>query len=371
MSSTEVSHLWNMLKNNRNRIIFLVILGIVTAWLCYLIAAPFIKPFLLAVVFAIIFLPFHTFVQEYVKYKNLAALLSTLLILCLIIVPTIFIGIAVRNEILLLYKSLNSPDSEMSHQFLNVSNKFINWAARLFGMTAPELQNEITSRLQEAATVVLKQFIGIVGNIVTFIVNGVIAFFTLFFLFRDGKNLYRWLTALTPLRPEQVEKLSLEVRKTIRGSMYGGVAVAIAQGVLVGTAFTFLGLHSPMLWGTAAGIFSFVPLIGSAAIWGPAALYLLISGSVGKAIVLIIFGALIVGMVDNIVRPYVISGHVKFHPLYIFFALLGGVQAFGILGLFIGPAVISISQALFTLIREEVQEMRKENESSQVLQETS
>jgi predicted PurR-regulated permease PerM len=191
----------------------------------------------------------------------------------------------------------------------------------------------------------------------------VIAFFTLFFLFRDGRSVYRRLAVMTPLRPAQVERLASDVSKTVTASMYGGLAVAATQGLLTGLAFWALGVSSPILWGMAAAIFSFVPFIGSTAIWLPAAIILIISGHWIKGLILIGWGAGVVGMADNVIRPYVISGQVNFHPLYIFFALLGGVQAFGILGLFIGPVVLAIAQALFSLFREELREIRAESES--------
>ncbi|MCI0663644.1 MAG: AI-2E family transporter, partial [Acidobacteria bacterium] len=229
-----------------------------------------------------------------------------------------------------------------------------------------DLRGEVLSKLEQATALLLTQLTGVAGNLATFIVNGVIAFFTLFFLFRDGRAVLRRMGVMTPLRPAQLEKLTTEVGKTITAVMYGGLAVALAQGLLTSLAFWVLGLPSPILWGIAAAIFSFVPFIGSSAIWLPASIFLIFSGHWMKGLVLLAWGAGVVGMADNVIRPYVISGQVNFHPLYIFFALLGGVQAFGILGLFIGPVVMAIAQALFGLIREEMREMRAENKEVEV-----
>jgi predicted PurR-regulated permease PerM len=117
----------------------------------------------------------------------------------------------------------------------------------------------------------------------------------------------------------------------------------------------------------AAAIFSLVPVVGSAAIWLPASIILIVSGHWIKGLILIGLGAGVIGMADNIVRPYVISGQANFHPLHIFFALLGGVQAFGILGLFVGPVILAIAQVLFSLIREEMREIRAENHDAAVV----
>jgi predicted PurR-regulated permease PerM len=135
--------------------------------------------------------------------------------------------------------------------------------------------------------------------------------------------------------------------------MYGMVAVALAQGLLLGLAFWFLRLPSPVLWGVITAIISLIPLVGSVIVWLPAAVILIVNGSWVKGLVLIGWGAGVVSLADNIVRPYVISKAGDFHPLLVFFALLGGVQAFGLIGLFVGPVVLAAGQALFDLLKEE------------------
>jgi predicted PurR-regulated permease PerM len=135
--------------------------------------------------------------------------------------------------------------------------------------------------------------------------------------------------------------------------MYGVLAVGAAQGVLVGLAFWVLGLPSPILWGVVTSLFSMVPLVGSGAVWAPAVLLLVLSGSWGKGLLLLGWGVGVVGMVDNFVRPYVMSGQVKLHPLLLFFALLGGVKAFGLIGIFVGPVILAITMTLISLLREE------------------
>jgi predicted PurR-regulated permease PerM len=296
----------------------------------------------------------------------LSALLSTLFVLLVIIIPTVILGSAISKEMAAAYQALSvqsSQDGGWVPYFLHLVDRANAWLGRYIDLSQYNFRAEILARLQQGSTFFLRQAAGAVGNLVGFVVNSVITFFTLFFLFRDGRSVYRRMAVMTPLRPAQVEKLTSEVSRTITASMYGGLAVALVQGILTGSAFWVLGLSSPILWGIAAAIFSFVPFVGSAAIWAPAAIFLIISGHWIKGLILIGWGAGVVGMADNVIRPYVISGQVKFHPLYIFFALLGGVQAFGILGLFIGPVVLAIAQALFSLIREEIRETKTVEEA--------
>jgi predicted PurR-regulated permease PerM len=356
-----------MWDQQRVRIIFLLALGAITCWFCYLIARPFIAPAIIAAVFAIVFFPVHARLHKYIRNQSLAALFSTLFVLLVIIIPMVMLGAAVRKELAVAYQSLSAHSAEeggWAPYLLGFIDRIGGWIGRYIDLSQYNLRGEIVSRLQQASSFLLRQLAGTVGDLVTFVVNAVIAFFILFFLFRDGRAVYRRLAVLTPLRPAQVEKLSSEVGKAITASMYGGLAVAATQGLLTSLAFWFLGLSSPFLWGMAAAIFSFVPFVGSATIWLPASIILIVSGHWIKGLIMLGWGAGVIGMADNIIRPYVISGQVNFHPLHIFIALLGGVQAFGILGLFVGPVILAIAQVLFNLIREEMREMRNEREDA-------
>jgi predicted PurR-regulated permease PerM len=230
-----------------------------------------------------------------------------------------------------------------------------DWLRGLVGGVRFDLKQIVLERLQKASATLVEDAAGVLGNVAGFLVNGAIAFFTLFFIFRDGSYIYDRISAAVPLRPGQLDRLRNEVSRTITASVYGGLAVAVSQGVLTGLAFWGLGISSPVLWAMTAALFSFVPLFGPTLVWGPAALILFIGGHWLKGLILLAWGAGVIGLADNIIRPYIISGQVKFYPLTIFIALLGGVQAFGLLGLFIGPIALAVAQALFTIVREENQ----------------
>ncbi|HEU4389023.1 MAG TPA: AI-2E family transporter, partial [Blastocatellia bacterium] len=131
------------------------------------------------------------------------------------------------------------------------------------------------------------------------------------------------------------------------------LAVAAAQGTLTSIAFVALGLPSPILWGVVTAMFSLVPMVGSAAVWVPASLILFATGDWIRGLILLAYGAGVIGTIDNIIRPFVMSGRVRLHSLLVFFAVLGGVKAFGILGLFIGPITLAVTMALLEILREE------------------
>ncbi len=337
---------------------------VATAWFCYLIAKPFLKPIFFALILAIIFYPFYGRVHRLVSSRNWAAFISTLLVLLTILIPATLLGVAIRRDLAEVYQTLSAqsnPDGGVGLYLLHVIERFTGWLGKYLDLSQFNLRATLLERLQEASSVFLRQAASVVGNLFSLAVDGIVAFITLFFLFRDGRALYRRLAVITPLRPDQVERLTSDISKVITASMYGGLAVAAVQGALTSLAFWVLGLASPILWGVAAAIFSFVPLVGSSLVWLPASILLIVTGQWPKGLVLIAWGAGIVGMADNVIRPYVISGQMKFHPLYIFFALFGGVQVFGILGLFVGPVVLAIAYGVFGLIREEIRPGKRRN----------
>jgi predicted PurR-regulated permease PerM len=327
-----------------------------TLWLCYLIARPFLQPVFFAVVLVIVFGPLHTRLHRLVRNTNGAALLSTLCVLLTVIIPAFLLSVALSNELTAAYQSLGASgaqDGGLITHALQLAETARMWLGKYVDLSQVDLRAELSARLQQVSSFLLSQLAGFAGDVTSFVVAAVITFFTLFYLFRDGRAFWRRLAVLIPLSPAQLEKLATGVSRTIASSMYGGLAVALAQGTLLGLAFWVLGLPSPVLWGAMTAIFSFMPLVGTAAVWLPAAVILILGGHPAKGLILLAWGAGVVGTVDNIIRPRVISEHMRFHPLYVFFALLGGVQAFGITGLFVGPAVLALATSLLSLIREE------------------
>lgn len=345
-----------MNQRRRATIIFLVALSAVTLWFCYLIARPFLEPVFFAVVLVIVFHPLHARLHRHIRSESAAALLSTLCALLTIIIPAFLLSAALRNELTAVYQSLSAggaQDGGLIMRALQLLEKARMWLGKYVDLSQVDLRAELSDRLQQFSSFLLSQLAGFAGDVTSFAVAAVISFFTLFYLFRDGRVFWQRLSALIPLSPAQLEKLTTGVSGTITSSMYGGFAVAVAQGTLLGLAFWVLGLPSPVLWGMMTALFSFMPLVGTAMIWLPASIILMLIGHPVKGLILLAWGAGVVSTVDNIIRPLVISRQMRFHPLWVFFALLGGVQAFGVIGLFVGPAVLALATSLFSLVIEE------------------
>lgn len=340
----------------RSTLIFLVALAAVSLFLCYLLFEPFIFPLISATVIAIVFYPMHARVQRRIGKPSLAALVTTLLVILTFVVPMALVLFGVKREVTTLYALLDQKSSESGgfSAFLSgVLERPIQLIGRYVDLSNFDARAELVDRLKGLSTVAVSRGWRIVGGLGSFILNSAITLFTLFFLFREGRALRRRAAALLPLNSEQVERLFNGIENTILGTVYGGIIVAAVQGALVAIALWVLGVDSPLFWGVVAAVFALIPLVGTAVVWVPAAIYLVASGSWVKGLILVAWGALVVGTVDNILRPILIRGRVQMHPLLIFFSVFGGVSVFGFLGLFIGPVILALTTTTLGMLREE------------------
>jgi len=345
-----------LLESKRFQHGFLLALGAATLTICFAILRPFLMPLVAAVALAILFYPVHIRIAHSLRRPNLAAGISVILVIALILMPAFLLGAGVARELRQLYEvaaSKTAAGGGWSEWTANLLHRAVLWAGVESPETEEQIRNALLERVEALGGVLLAFTRGLLANLVSFIVDAVVTLFSLFFLFRDGSRLKHALARLTPLPPGAFHRLFADIGRSVLANVYGIGAVALAQGGLTALIFTLLGLKSPVLWGTVAGLFSMIPILGPPIVWVPAAIFLAATGSWGKALILAGFGAGVIGLADNFIRPYVISGRVNLHPLLVFFALLGGAQAFGFLGLFIGPATLSVTVAIVELLREE------------------
>ena len=344
------------MSTKRSTLIFLLTLAAVSLFLSYLLFEPFIFPLLSAAVIAIVFYPMHARVQRSIRKPSLAALVSTLLVILIFVVPMTLVLFGVKREVTNLYALLDQKSTESGgfSAFLSgVVERPMQLIGRYVDLSNFDARGELVDRLKGVSAVLVSRGWKIVGGLGSFILNSAITLFTLFFLFREGRALRRRVAAVLPLHSEQVERLFTGIENTILGTVYGGLIVAAVQGALVAIALWVLGVDSPLFWGVVSAFFALIPLVGTAVVWIPAAIYLVASGSWVKGLILVAWGALVVGTVDNILRPILIQGRVQMHPLLIFFAVFGGVSVFGFLGLFIGPVILALTITTLGMLREE------------------
>jgi len=337
--------------------LFLVVLAGIALYFCYQITRPFLSPIFLAVMLAIVFHPVKIGIQRRFRSRNMAALLCTILVGLAFLLPSISLGFVIHRETRSLYQLLNErsiAQGGWNPYVMHVVERLLNWIGRYVDVSQLDLRGTVLRWLEQISRYLFSWGAHVVRNFISFLADAVILFFTLFFLFRDGGSIKEHVASYVPLTRDQVERLFIGISNSIVANVYGVIAVGASQGVLAGLGFWMLGLPSPALWGLVTGLFSLVPLIGSAAVWGPAVLVLIVSGHWIKALILLGWGAAIVGQVDSVVRPYVISEKAKLNTLAVFFALLGGVAAFGVMGLFIGPALLSFMLVVLEMLRETI-----------------
>jgi predicted PurR-regulated permease PerM len=230
------------------------------------------------------------------------------------------------------------------------------WLERLRRLTTPlemDLESMMLAAFKKGLSALLNYSTDIVKNFFEFLFKLILMLITLFFTYKDGR---RWLQAFW-----QVAPIAEELKKTITGTvtrvlgavMFGVIMTCMVQGALGGLGFWVAGLPSPLLFGTLMAIFAPIPLVGTALVWLPGAAYLLIQGQTLPGILLIAWGALVVGSIDNILRPLFISGRAHLPILMIVFGVLGGFLAFGLSGLVAGPVILALAPVFLETCRVE------------------
>lgn len=346
----------NSMTKNRATVVFLVGLTAVAVYLCYVLISPFLKPILFSAILAVLFFPLHSRVRRRIRNRTASALLSTVVVILLIALSAMFLGHAIGTGLRDIYQSLavsGDGKERLSVYFVYLFERAAELLGRYLPISVPDLRNAIVNQAEKWVTFLLNMTAGAIGSITALIANAFIAFFILFFFFRDGRGMLRRASVILPIRKDQARRLFARVQDTLNAIVYGTLAMAALQGALTGLAFWVLGITSPVLWAIVTALCALLPVIGTAFVLLPAISMLVFSGHWIKALILLVWGFAVVHPVDNVLRPYLIGGRVKLSTLYVFFAVLGGLKAFGPLGLFIGPLILAITVALFTFLREE------------------
>ncbi|HKG20817.1 MAG TPA: AI-2E family transporter, partial [Blastocatellia bacterium] len=221
----------------RITIIFLLFVTAFFLYLSFVIFNPFLKPLFTAVVIAVVFFPVQARMLRIVRSPSLSALLSTVLVTTILVIPAVLLGAAITNEVTHLYQFLDQRSEAsggLSPYLMGALEAPLRWIGQYVDVSKIDIRGYLASRLQQISGFLLAETGVIVGNLASFIINGAVALFTLFFLFREGRSIRRRAAAYLPLRPEQVEKLFNGIGNTLIATVYGGLVVAAVQGGLVG-----------------------------------------------------------------------------------------------------------------------------------------
>src|SRR5271165_3846367 len=348
------------MHSKRTTVIFLSVLLLIALALSFVITRSFLKPFAFAIILAVVCYPAHERLLRWNKRRaGSSALLSTVLLILLFGVPSFIIALLAANEALEAARYLSRRSVEeggVTTMVMTIADRPIRYFGHWVDLSKYDFRAMISSNAQKASVWLVGFGANVLSGVARFVVDSLITFVVVFFLFRDGAQWAYRAGTLLPLSPEQVARLYKNISDTIIANVYGILSVGVVQGTLTGIAMWFLGMPSSLLLGLAAGFASIIPVVGSALIWAPVAIYLLVTGSIWKGVFLLVWGVVVVSAIDNVIRPLVVGGRVELHPLVLLFFIFGGVEAFGFLGLFLGPVVASVLAALFDILREELRQ---------------
>ena len=348
-------------RESRSEQVFFARVGVLllSAALLYLvwrIVAPLWQPLMWAVLLGALLAPSNARLARRLGNRpRLAAGLTTVGVVLLLLLPVLAIGAAVAAQAAQLLsridtQAIRSTSLDLSHApFLQ---KPLAWLEATVGISWGQIEGWIVAGTKHLLQVMASSggavMLGAIGTIVSF----VLMLFVLFFVLRDGPTLAARVVRMVPIEAHLRGRLWRHLIDVTRAVFMGIGLTAIVQGLLLGTGFAIAGLPSPLVFGVLGALFALVPVVGTAIIWVPGVLWLVAQGQPGHALFMAGWGILVVGSVDNFLRPILISGRVEVPTLAVFIGVMGGLAAFGFVGLFLGPIVLGLLVALFRFTSE-------------------
>ena len=322
-------------KERFSRLLF-YFLVVLVGYLSYEVLRPFLGPLAWSAVFAMMFHRVHVDLARRIG-PNRSALVTTLLAAVLIVAPgVILISVLAREvpELIDYVKSLSVSAPAQIDRLWEVLR------ARVPLPLPDDPMILIQQGVQRVLGIMAPAAGGVVADLLSMLGSLFVMLFALYFLLRDGQVIGSQVRALLPLPESERDRLMSETRDLVIASVGAGLLVAAVQGLIGGVAYWALGLKEPVVWAVATAFCSLIPVVGSALIWVPAALWLLLSGDVVRGIILLVVGVVAIGMVDNVLRPLVLAGRTSASGLVVFLGILGGAGAFGFIGIVLGPIIL-------------------------------
>lgn len=335
----------------------LLLVSLAFLWLL----GPFFAPIFWAIAIAIIFAPAQRWIQDKVPgWPNLAALCTLLLCVVIVIIPVIFTVSSVVTQAVDIYHQLEKGKDGLPERMEKITSSFASlngWLDR-FGVNLDDLRQRATEAGMAGGKFLAQHTLTIGQNAFGLALDTGVMLYVAFFLLRDGESIIRLMIRALPLGDERERLLFQKFAEVTRATVKGNMVVAIVQGALGGFIFWMLGIPGALLWGTVMAVASLVPAVGAAIIWLPVAIYLFASGQKVEAIILIAFGGLVIGLVDNILRPILVGRDTKMPDYLVLLSTLGGLSLFGINGFVIGPLIAALFMAFWGIFIREFLEPR-------------
>ena len=327
----------------RDRLLTLLLIAatLLVIYLCYQIALPFLPALAWALAFAVVTHPINDWFQRRIKRPGIAAGLAVAVVVICVVTPMVFVGQQLFSQIAAGVETMREDAASGRWRSAIQNNPqlapLLQWA---------EEKINIPAEADKAVRGVASRASQFVTGSVWALTLMLIAILTLFYFFRDQSSILRALRSMLPFSERETNQVFQRITDTIFATVFGSLTVAAAQGILAGLMFWWLGLPAPVLWGSVMAVLAVIPMAGAFIVWIPAAIFLAIEGSVGKAIILIAWGMTAVGLIDNLLYPVLVGKRLRVHPLPVFFSIVGGIMLFGAAGLILGPLALALLLAL-------------------------
>ena len=337
--------------------LFFLLIGVLAA--CFHVISAYCHTIIFAIVLAIVFNPVHQRILRLTGGReDAAALLSCLVLTLAVLLPFLFVFLALIQQGIESFNAIQVWFNAGEYEKLLASPMVAKaWAfiapylpnlSKLFpqlGAGAQPLNQTILNVTSQVGKFLVSQGGGLIGDLTAFIGKFALMLFTFFFVIRDEEKISQYLLHLIPLHSSHEEKIVSKIKAVSSSVLMGTFLTALAQGAVGGLAFWITGLPG-LFWGTMMAFAALIPFVGTALIWVPAALYLLLLGKWGAAAFIVIWCMLVVGLLDNLLRPMFMKGSANMSTMLIFFAILGGLNTFGIIGLLYGPLLFGLAMVL-------------------------
>ncbi|MBP6881054.1 MAG: AI-2E family transporter [Candidatus Pacebacteria bacterium] len=323
--------------------VFFFALLFLAGYMVWQIVEPFITALALSIIIVTICYPLYLRIKRWTPKQNntAAAFITTMVVLLIIILPVILLSSLVVKEIVTFYQDLDAGA-------LSIQSGITALETRIQAF-APDFKIDLTEQIKTTA----QWLTGNLGAIFKGTVSTIFVFFISligsFYFFRDGKEFMQVIIKASPLRDREDQIIFERLAKAVRAVATGTVLVALIQGSLVAIGFALFGIERAILWGSVAAVGALMPGLGTTIITAPAIVYLFYTGEAVSAFGLLIWSMLIVGLVDNLIGPYLISRGNNLHPFIVLISVLGGIVLFGPIGFIIGPVIVTLFLVLLEI----------------------
>jgi predicted PurR-regulated permease PerM len=319
---------------------------VILAYFVFLVFEPFLPALAWAIVIVVVSYPAYQRLARRFQ-PTLAALISTLGITLILIVPALLGMAAFVHQGVQAVQTLQLQIQNGHFDWIN--RVWLDLQSRFPDNDATSLSTLLSRYADQAAAYIAARLGTLLRNTALFLFHLSVTMLAMFYLYRDGPSFMARVREILPFDSTHSERMIREANDLIFASVVSSVVAAAAHGILGGVAFGLAGITAPVFWGVMMGFFSLVPVVGSALIWAPAAISLIADGHIGAGILVAVFCSVVVGLVDNVLRPWVISGRAEMGGLVVFISVLGGISVFGLLGVVVGPIVVATGASLLDL----------------------